>query len=96
MNPNGSYHRCICGRLYSDSDGGCCDRCPLCDNIAPAEDIYNNGMCDNCAKVNVDNEDRCVICGEEQEEDEFGNDGVCLKCIEEKRLANVSNNLYDA
>lgn len=54
MNPpieigtSGRYHRCICGRPWSESDGGPChERCAECGCIYPVE-IVHDGICEDC------------------------------------------------
>ncbi len=55
MNPpieigtSGSYHRCVCGRPWSESDGGPCHiRCAECGCIYPAEEVDQDGICVAC------------------------------------------------
>ena len=45
---NGSWHKCECGRNWSDADGGPCHtRCIICDRL------FEEGIDDTCAECSA-------------------------------------------
>jgi hypothetical protein len=49
---NGSWHKCVCGSSWSDSDGGPCHaRCVECGTITDCDDIDFFGRCPKCYKT---------------------------------------------
>jgi len=46
---NGDWHKCECGRSWSDSDGGpCCSRCVKCGELFDNEEFDEDGNCKKC------------------------------------------------
>lgn len=45
---HGRSHRCECGRMWYDSDGGPChETCNECEKLTDVEDL-SNGLCPDC------------------------------------------------
>ena len=46
---NGSWHKCVCGSRWSDSDGGPChETCPQCGDYLCVEDFDGHEFCPAC------------------------------------------------
>ena len=44
-----SKHRCECGELYYESDGGPCHvRCESCGELVESDEINDDGLCEKC------------------------------------------------
>lgn len=46
---SGYSHRCVCGSIWYDSDGGAChEECRKCGSIVDAGDLDDQEMCEAC------------------------------------------------
>ena len=57
---NGSWHKCVCGARWSDSDGGpCCYECEICGAIVNVDDQPEepyDEMCKECRDKRIEEE----------------------------------------
>jgi hypothetical protein len=79
---SGYSHRCVCGRLWYDSDGGPCHwECVDCGKMIDEDDSDDEGRCWDC------HHEKCQGCGEDYEESYLKeNDGFCEDCIYDLNL----------
>jgi len=75
---NGNWHTCVRGHRWSDSDGGpCCEECVGCGDAYDADELDDDGRCENCAYV------KCKGCSDKLEQDEVNEQGLCECCQEQ-------------
>lgn len=81
----GSTHRCCCGALWVDSDGGPCHKeCVDCKEIFEPDELDEEERCPECHIV------KCPVCGFSYSSDEVDRDslnskgkfkeGMCPEC----------------
>jgi len=75
---NGSWHKCVCGSHWSDSDGGPCHaECQDCEEVTDLDELDSDGRCPEC------HQEKCSVCKEDVKSNEL-KDGKCSYCIEEE------------
>lgn len=82
---SGYTYRCICGALWTDSDGGPCHgECKNCKEVVESEEL-SAGLCSDCDSL------KCKSCGELMEP-EYITDKLCNACREELHEVKKASN----